>query len=95
MWTVVLVSVIIGVAVVVFISLQSGSRSDQPGPAQARDPHRTPLKTHALSSYDEADWQNLHHDRDGTPYGAIEDVLMDADRDGDRDAVDGDGMPDW
>ena len=33
-------------------------------------------------------------DRDGTPCGAIEDMLMDTDGDGDWDDSDGDGMPD-
>jgi hypothetical protein len=31
---------------------------------------------------------------DGTPFGAIEDMLMDTDGDGDWDDFDGDGLPD-
>lgn len=95
MWLVVLVGVIIVVAVVVVISMQGGTRSRQTGYTSARNTHRTPSTTRTQWSSDEAGSGNLQHDSDGTPYGAIEDVLMDADGDGEWDDFDGDGMPDW
>ena len=95
MWLVVLVSVIVVVAVVLFVSLQGGSRSQQPGPTRARNAHTTAPRTRTPPSSDEDGRHNLHRDRDGTPYGAIEDVLMDTDGNGEWDDFDGDGLPDW
>ena len=40
---------------------------------------------------DTGEWE----DWDGTPYGAIEDLLMDTDGDGVWDDFDGDGIPDY
>lgn len=95
MWLVILVGVIIVIAVVVTLSMQGGTRSQQPDNTYVWNTRRKPSSTRTQRWSDEADLGDLHHDSDGTPYGAIEDALMDTDGDGEWDDFDGDGVPDW
>jgi hypothetical protein len=95
MWLVVVVGVVVVVVVVVVIGVQGGSRPQRSSPMSARNAPAGTSHSGAWRSSDGASSYDLHHDRDGTPFGAIEDALTDSDGDGEWDDFDGDGMPDW
>ena len=95
MWLVVLVGVFIVVTVVVVISVQGGSRPQRSRPTIARNASARTSRSGAQRSSNEASSYDMNHDLDGTPFGAIEDALMDTNGDGERDDFDGDGMPGW
>ena len=88
-----LIAVVIGLGVGLLVLIVAGSASSgesSSGYVRSQGYNQQSYDTEPSFNPETGEWE----DWDGTPLGAIEDMLMDTDGDGIWDDFDGDGMPD-
>ena len=93
MFTSLLMVVVIVLCIVLMVKISAGSagtRKNRSGNVRSQGYYQQPNNAEPSYNPETGEWE----DWDGTPYGAIEDMLMDTDGDGIWDDFDGDGMPD-
>ena len=87
----IVVVIALGIGLVVLILVRSASAGEnRPGNVRSQGHEQQPNSAEPSYNPETGEWE----DWDGTPYGAIEDMLMDTDGDGIWDDFNGDGMPD-
>lgn len=87
---VVLIVIALGIGLIVIRARSARSGNNRPATVKSQQYARQSYSADPSYNPETGEWE----DWDGTPYGAIEDMLMETDGDGIWDDFDGDGFPD-